>query len=77
MKTRLCKLPEWARWIAQDADGRIDVYECEPIPGIDYFGNSQIIECLCYGRPNPYWRNYCRRLTPEEIRRGEVLVRVW
>ena len=56
--------PGWARWIAQDADGAIWVYEHEPNEGAtSWYENEVGRYCkVGHGRPNSGWRDSLQRL---------------
>lgn len=58
------ELPEWARWVAQDADGVWWAYEAEPNQhDIGWYENEvgRYLR-LRSGPPNPDWRHSLRRL---------------
>jgi hypothetical protein len=76
MKTRIktVSIPECARWICQDGFGAIMVSSLPPTIGRQGWLGPML--SIGHGRPNPDWRNYCRRLTPTERRLGKMKVRV-
>jgi len=52
--------PKWARWIAQDEDGEIYVFDEPPRKSVlghwvPYYGT--LSEYICQGTPNPHWRH--------------------
>lgn len=58
-------IPEWARWIAQDANGAWWAFEHEPNEGATSWyenevGRYQLIE---KERPNPAWRDTLQKVT--------------
>lgn len=52
------RLPEWVRWIAQDADGVWWAYEHEPNMSDAGWYENEVGQSLRFHRdlPNPQWR---------------------
>jgi len=52
------RLPPWARWLAQDADGCWWAYEHEPNPGEKSWYENEVGAAikLLDAEPNPDWR---------------------
>ena len=61
-------LPEWADWVAQDADGTWWAYEAEPNQhDIGWYENEVgRIQRLRKDAPNPDWRDSPRRVSALE-----------
>ena len=53
------ELPDWVRWIAQDADGTWWGYEAEPHPHETGWYENEVGRCvrLAPGEPNERWRD--------------------
>ena len=60
------KLPDWAEWIAQDADGTWWAYEAEPNQQHNGWYENEVgrIQRLCRDRPNPDWADSLARIRP-------------
>jgi len=50
--------PPWAKWIAQDRNGEIWVFEAQPDIGIScwYPKIGKMLGFITKGKPNPHWR---------------------
>lgn len=68
-------VPDWAKWLAQDADGCWCIYAERPVPsrGRDeqwVFASdtpvAQPMRCVYVGEPNPNWRDTLMDLTEEQ-----------
>ena len=59
-------LPDWARWLAQDASGDWWAYEHEPNEGPRGWYENEVGRSrrLLRGRPPADWRRTLRRLKP-------------
>lgn len=61
-------LPKWVRWTAQDADGAVWGYECEPHQyHIGWYENEvgrsiKIGETMANLNPNPNWQKSLKRI---------------
>jgi hypothetical protein len=53
------KIPDWARWLAQDANGNWWVFEHEPNEGATSWYENEVgrYQLVHNGLPNPDWRN--------------------
>jgi len=52
--------PPWAKWIAQDEDGSIRVFEHPPIKRFGGYMRGKLgglVTLIAKGKPNPHWRN--------------------
>ena len=52
--------PPWARWIAQNRDGSIYVFNQPPCLSLGYVWTAIYLtnfQCIGKGTPNPHWRN--------------------
>ncbi|HHJ13081.1 MAG TPA: hypothetical protein ENJ79_01710 [Gammaproteobacteria bacterium] len=60
----LSRLPAWARWLAQDADGSWWAFEVEPLEYHRGWYENELGRRRCLGRgaPNPAWRESLRRI---------------
>ena len=58
------KLPDWALWLAQDADGAWWAYEAEPNQHDTGWYENEVgrIARLGKGDPNPQWRDTLKRV---------------
>lgn len=57
------KAPEWANWIAQDANGSWWYFEHEPsASGGCWYGGVGKVRFVHKDAPNPNWRDTLRRL---------------
>lgn len=67
--------PAWARWIAQDADGAIWVFEHEPNEGATSWYENEVGRYLKvdHGEANPQWRDSLVKL---EFAVGDCLQRL-
>ena len=63
-RTEFPDLPDWAGWVAQDADGAWWAYEAEPNQhSIGWYENEvgRYVK-VGHGAPNPDWENSLRRV---------------
>lgn len=60
-------IPEWARWIAQDADGTWWAYEHEPNESHSGWYENEVGRSvkLYQDEVNTSWRESCRKQNPE------------
>ena len=60
----LSKLPDWVRWIAQDADGAWWAYEHEPNMSHSGWYENEVGQCLRLGQgsKNQEWRHSIRAI---------------
>jgi hypothetical protein len=60
----LDQIPEWALWLAQDADGAWWAYEAEPNQQHNGWYENEVgrIANLGKGDPNPDWRDTLKRV---------------
>ena len=58
-------LPDWAHWLAQDADGTWWAFEAEPNEYDHGWYENEVGRCLRLddGTPNPRWRESLRPFT--------------
>ena len=58
------KLPTWAAWVAQDADGAWWAYEHEPNEGAISWYENEVGRGLLIGKEqaNPNWRETLRKI---------------
>jgi len=56
--------PDWACWLAQDADGAWWGYSVEPLQAQTHWYENEVgrYRRLAQGNPNPDWRNTLKRL---------------
>ena len=59
-------LPDWARWIATDADGAVWAYEVEPLMHDTGWYENEVGRRALIGRRAPPgdWRDSLKRATP-------------
>ena len=64
MLTDSTQLPEWVRWIAQDADGAWWAYEHEPNMSSDGWYENEVGRSMMLkkNKPNPLWRSELHRI---------------
>lgn len=60
------RIPPWARWIAQDADGTWWAYEAEPHIAERSWYENEVGESMRVGReqPNPQWQKSLKKIKP-------------
>ena len=58
------QLPDWVRWIAQDADGTWWAYEHEPNMSDTGWYENEVGDSvrLQIGEPNPWWRETIHKI---------------
>jgi len=61
------RLPSWAKWVAQDADGTWWAYEAEPNQQHNGWYENEVgrIQRLQAGAPNPAWQEMLIRIQIE------------
>lgn len=67
MSEQLDTVPEWARWLAQDANGAWWAYEHEPNEGATSWYENEVgrYQRVGSGAPNSEWRGTLQKIIKE------------